>query len=494
MFDLSKEPILTSLPRACGMWVLAAVTSFTIGACWNGSAADGLPCTDDAQCGLGKSCIDGYCAGVFICGDGTQIDAVDVCDVDIDCEDASDEDVDMCGGGGANVNQCEEPDGDLAYQLGAAVTGSANALKVVAADVQGMPSPDAISASQGGTEVLIEFDLDIEPKEFVLGPFGDRAVAGFEIADASGDGKDDVIVFAVGSDIAIYVYQNMSPMPPQQFGMVGIVPNIPDYQPRGVEVGQLDAGNAADIVGIADIGPAHGVLLTALGDPASAAGGQAYFGDPVQSAPIGYDQFVDSALADVDGDGLDDLVVTGVDAGGPGLWFVHRTGGDLAGWADAMKIPVMAPGLLAVGRFMGSPPPGVPIGNWPDLAILDPMNGRIQTMVNMGGMLTPGFSTTLDGSGFTGLSLADMNCDGQGDFVFALTDPTEIRVLFGDGQGGAMSNVPLVYADPGTPRGGLDIALLDNDSTPDIFTAADPGDDPMDEPTVPQVRVLVTGQ
>ena len=94
----------------------------------------------------------------------------------------------------------------------------------------------------------------------------------------------------------------------------------------------------------------------------------------------------------------------------------------------------------------------------------------------------------LSGSGFSGLSLADVNCDGQADFIYNLTDPAEIRVLFGNGMGGVISDVPLAYADQGTPRGGLGIARFDGDETPDIFTAADPGDGQMDA----RVRVLAS--
>ena len=61
-------------------------------------------------------------------------------------------------------------------------------------------------------------------------------------------------------------------------------------------------------------------------------------------------------------------------------------------------------------------------------------------------------------------------------------------MILGDGQGGTLTTEPLTYVDGGTPRGGLDVALFDGDATPDIFTAADPGE----EQTDALVRVLVT--
>jgi hypothetical protein len=86
------------------------------------------------------------------------------------------------------------------------------------------------------------------------------------------------------------------------------------------------------------------------------------------------------------------------------------------------------------------------------------------------------------------LQLADINCDEQADFIYSLTEPPEIRVLFGDGMGGVTSTDPLVVPDEGLPRGGLGLALFDDDNTPDIFSSADPGDGQMDT----RVRVLVS--
>lgn len=494
MFDLSNKPIL-SPSTGLATLAFAALVSAAIGACFNGNDADGLPCSDKSQCGPGTSCIDGYCAGVFKCADGSLVDASNVCNAEPDCEDESDEDPTVCGGPTpVNVNQCEEPDGELAYRLGLSRSGSANALGVVAIDIQGTPSVDAISAAQGDMGVHIQFDLDGTPMEYVLpGPppasFDGRTVLGFDVSELNGDDKTDIVVVtAAGDEGAIYVYRNMAPEPPQQWGQLNLLPAVAGIVPRSFELGRLDEGNAADIVGIVDIGADHGVLLVALGDPAAPDMGGQYFGATTMSLPIGYDVFSDSALADIDGDGLDDLLVSGADGTGPGLWHVRRVTDD-TGWAVPVRLPLMSTGWIAVGRFSGSPPPGEMIGPMPDIAVLDPNTNRIETMLNMNGMMQPGVQTSVEGSGFTGLTIADMNCDGQGDFVYGLTNPSEIRVLFGDGEGGVIENAALAYVDEGTPRGRLDVALFDQDSTPDIFTAADAGAGQAQ----PQVRILVTG-
>jgi hypothetical protein len=509
MFDLTKQPILVHaqpsrpMRERLAMLALAAITSTTFGACFNGNAADGLPCNDDAQCGSGTECIEGYCGGVFLCADGSQIDAIAVCNAEADCEDASDEDSDTCGGGGANINQCDETDGDLSYQLGNSAPAPGNAIKVEAIDIMGSPAPDAIVASRDGDHVKIAFDLDTTaPKEyFFKSPppsFDDRTVFAYEVGEVNGDMKDDVVIVTFGEQAVVYVYQNMAPDPPELFGTEIVVP---DYMVgmvtiRGVELGRLNNDSSTDIVAILDITggdllpAANGVLLVSFGDSGAAASGQPYFNPQVvPENPLQYDMFVDSDLADIDGDGFDDLLVVGAGQNGPGLWMARRApSGDFTSWSEPIKIPIAAAGYLAVGHFQDSPPPGEPLPGMPDIGILDLNSGLIQTMVNTGGMLQPGGSTTLSGSGFASLSIADINCDGQGDFIYNLADPAEIRVLFGDGLGGVLSNVPLTYVDEGTPRGGLGIARFDGDATPDIFTADDPGPGQMDS----QVRVLTS--
>jgi hypothetical protein len=492
MFHLTKQPILLAL---------TAVVSFTVGACFNGNAADGLPCTNDLQCGSGTECIEGYCAGVFLCADGALVDATATCNGESDCEDGSDEDSELCGGAGANINQCDEPDGDLSYQLGPTTSAPGNAVKVEALDIMGSPIPDAIVASREGDHVKVVFDLEGTSKEYFFGSpppsFGDRTVFGFEVGEVNGDMKQDVVIITTGpTDAIVYVYQNMSPNPPELFGAeIEVPPMVGEVVLRGFQLGRLNNDSSTDIVAVLDIDAGatsvNGLLLVSFGDSAAAADDAPYFNpEALPELPLGYDAFNDLALADIDGDGFDDLLVVGARNTGPGLWIVRRNpAGDVTSWEDPIVIPVMSPGVIATGHFDGAPPFGQPLPAMPDIAILDLANGSLQTMLNMNGMLQPGTSSMLSGSGFASLALSDMNCDGQADFVYSLTEPAEIRVLFGDGQGGVLSDAPLAYADEGSPRGGLGFALFDDDATPDIFSAGDPGSVQTDI----RLRVLVSG-
>ena len=62
---------------------LTATAGFgLVAGCWNGAAAEGLPCTDSSQCGRGQECIDRACGGVVddtLCGNGV-IDGDEECD------------------------------------------------------------------------------------------------------------------------------------------------------------------------------------------------------------------------------------------------------------------------------------------------------------------------------------------------------------------------------------------------------------------------------
>ena len=496
MFDLIKKPILSSSTRLATL-TLAALASAVIGACFNGDASVGLPCENDKQCGPGAGCIDGYCEGQFACASGDLIDASDVCDDTVDCEDGSDEDAALCGGGGEGINQCVEPAGDLSYRVGGSAPGSGDAIKVAAFNIMGTPVPDIITAGVNGDHLRIDFDLDTpNPQEyFVGGPppsFGDRTVFTFETGDVNGDMKNDVLIMTIGSTAVGYVYQNNLPNPPTLYGSEIVVDTVVPVEPRAINLGRLDNDSSIDSVGVVDTDMIKGILLVSLGDSNAAENGESYFTPQlVEGIPINYSVYIDSAVADIDGDGLDDLLVVGArDMGGPALWFVRRNGsGDILDWDAPEIMPMMTPGMLAIGKITDAGQAGMPVGPMPDVAILDPMSGRIMTLLNTNGNLQPGVATTLNGAGYGHLTFADMNCDGYGDFVYNVTTPPEIRVLFGDGLGGVVSTDPLVYASEGSPRGGLDVALFDNDSAPDIFMSADPEGGL----SSPEVRVLVTG-
>ena len=60
-------------------------------------------------------------------------------------------------------------------------------------------------------------------------------------------------------------------------------------------------------------------------------------------------------------------------------------------------------------------------------------------------------------------------------------------MFLGNGEGGVISDTPVIYESDGTPRGGLGVEFVDDDQTPDIFSMLEPGNGLMN----PGLQLLV---
>jgi hypothetical protein len=489
---------------------------------------------NDNQCGPKSSCIEGFCGGLFACGDGELVSADALCDAALDCQNGADEDYVMCFGdaasfecadgtlvpatgvcnttmdcedgsdelaslcAGVGVNQCEGIDGDLGYTLGPTHGVSPAPAKLEVTHVMGSPAEDVIVAAIGGDQVrVVSFDTTDPLAEFYLnGPppsFGNSTVVDVELGPVDdGDSLPDIVIATTGAEAGIYVFQNMGGMPPEVLGEASSLPDLPDAKIVGFELGMLDTDDTSDIVVIVD-GETKGQLFVAVGDPAAAEMGGAAYGFVDQpSLTIGYDTFLDSQMVDIDGDGDDDLLVSGIAADNTGkLWVIERTGSDGAlpiAWdtpETEMLMPMFFPEEIVVSRFSSTMAQGF------DVALLDAHAGKIQTFLNMGESLAPGQLLTLTGSQFSGLAVADMNCDGAADYLYNVGSPAQVHVLLGSGMGGVAADWPdpLIYASGGAPSGGLAVINYDADSSPDIVAAVGAGEGV----TQAEIRLLLTG-
>jgi hypothetical protein len=521
-----------------GLLVLAAAASFAAGACFAGFDANGLPCNTNAQCGPGGVCLEGFCGGVFVCDDGSSIGGDEVCNGLSDCPDGDDEDPEFCEGlaeggdgdgdggdvfqcddggqipldslcdgtadcddasdesgfcGGLGMNECSADNPDLAYELGPSVPGVVAPLTVEVDDFMGSPGPDALFAGAGGTVLNIALDLDGTAMNFPVNgmpSFEGREIVDYELGHVNGDMAMDFVAATSGDSIAIYVFQSMRPDPPELFGTAIELPDILkvlDPQLNGIELGRLNNDSSTDLVALVDAGDTNGRLVVGLGDSSAAADGGAYFSlTELPTTTLDYVEFKDSELVDLDNNGYDDLVVTGFDGTTGKMWVVGRNGDDLMAWAD--PVTSVAPlGEIAVGNLANSPSPGSPLGPFPDLAILDSNMNLLVPVRNQNGNMVPMTPIDVDGSQPSGLVITDLNCDGNGDFVFNVANPPQIQVLFGDGEGSVLSDTPLSYSSDGTPSGGLGVGSLGGGGAPDIFSAVDMGPNV----STPEVRVLL---
>jgi hypothetical protein len=532
--DFGNRGWSTRASRAL-LLALGTTASFTFGACFTGYQSLGLPCSDDAQCGT-QACTQGFCGGVVVCDDETEIDAELACDGTPDCPNGYDEDPEICPDAtsfdcasgderipsallcdgeadctdgsdegsicaGRGINQCEtgDPNGDVSYASGPSAPGIGTPLKVLALDIMGSPSPDAVFAGRDSTVVSVAFDLEGSAKQFAFDSadmFEGRTVMAVEAGDVNGDEKDDVVIVAGSMALggAIYVYKNNAPMQPTLFGPPitlpdlggnGVAPTV-----RAIRLGRLNDDTSIDMVGVFDVGPVKGLIGVSFGDSSGASMGGDYFtieGLPISSA-IEYDEIFDAVLANIDGQGFDELLISGIANNVPTLWILSRNGADATSWADAITMMTPVPGLLAVGKIQGAPEVGANVIAMPDLAILDLLNARISVLRNQMGALTPAGEIQLTSTNPKSLVWADINCDGNGDFVYSVNTPPRVEVLFGDGMAGVLADTPLTMVDQGIPSGDLAVTHFDADATPDVFSMFDAGEG-LEQP---EVRVFTT--
>lgn len=544
---------------------LAAVAGVTVGACFNGKAAKGLPCTADDQCGTQLQCIDGLCGGEFACGDGELLDSTVVCDGVADCPEAEDEDYDLCFGEGQSFecddgieipefwvcddeadcangedesveacgtadevgtdtgstdtdtgtgstdtttgtdtdtggelgpNQCGDAmDDALSHESLPGLEGADETLGVMVGDFVAGGGPDIVTAGglasaaqlielpMGGMPVISEL-----PGPGVDLPYDGRLVVDMDQADFDGDqDADDFVIATEDEDIGLYVYRSDGGATPEIWGQPTFLSPMILLNPQlvSVSLGDINGDDDPDLVALVDTANVNGILFVAIGDKAAPGQNESYF-TPMQSlvAPLEYDTYFDAELADIDDDGLDDFVVSGMKDGAPTIWALLRSGAGLDSWNMAEQIMTPMPAHdIAFGDLR---PDG-----FPELVIANATMGRIEVLQSngmiMGGFMPMTAGTDL-GSGVSSLTIYDFNCDDKLDIVFTVGDPAKVQVLFGDGEGGISPDFDYEIATEGEPGGLIALGRFDMDDSTDVVQASNATGDAPD----PEVHLHLT--
>ncbi|MCA9685683.1 MAG: VCBS repeat-containing protein [Myxococcales bacterium] len=191
---------------------VAGLAGLSLGACFNGLDAQGLPCTSDVHCGPQLSCIDGFCGGS---NDTTgSTDEVGTTDTGTDTgTDTTDTGTDT--GPEIGPNQCEQPDQPFTWYGGPEETGVDDPFGVLIADYDGNGVDDILFAANGGAFVrILAFGngpptiIDLEGVSEQPPYYGDQRIADIEIADLDGDGDQDIVVVTDQDNIGVYVYRS----------------------------------------------------------------------------------------------------------------------------------------------------------------------------------------------------------------------------------------------------------------------------------------------
>jgi hypothetical protein len=342
-------------------------------------------------------------------------------------------------------------------------------------DMDGDGLPDIVLTDLRGLSILKNLGSRAFAKE-VSAPLSLGAVVlGLALVDIDGDHKLDAVVSDHEWSVVGALTNAGGVMRSEIVYPVGTGGDGGSLWAQSLTAGDLDGDGRPDVVvGLDDYGGETGgqigVMLTRDGGVLSP---ETSYVNTVLPGPAGGTYFRGPstlAIADLDGDGKNDVVVTTTDAHA-GV-YMNRGDGILG---PEMEYVIGKDGVsgahtrVAVGDLDGD--------GRPDLAIATNVEPMVGVLLNTGGgtfaPIVPVVASDASGSGYSYLAIADLDGDGKNDIVTSgfYGDEPGVSVLINKGK--ATFAPPVTYAaDPSDDTGAMAVGDLDRDGLPDIVVAA----------------------
>jgi hypothetical protein len=300
-----------------------------------------------------------------------------------------------------------------------------NPLYLASADLNGDHLPDVVSASEDDGTLTVFFNnaqsVGAFSSPLVLKSPGASQLA---IGDLNGDGLPDLL----SADYGVTLFVQTGP------GTFASGVSLYSGGANWVAIGDLNDDGAADVA----LTDADGVKVLIH----SGAAGSTTFAAPVSvfNASISGENIV--AVADVDGDGLNDLIITDPDAtdGQPSVYVLIQSPATHGQFLSPVRYPLgttSLPRSIAVADLNGDGRPDIVVGTKSGVAVL------LQSAATAGT-----FATAVDYSAadVNEIAIADVNGDGLPDLVIPVGASQSMS-------GGVLVSVPGVLLQVASARG-----------------------------------------